>query len=114
LGLFPSDLHHGLVAHACRIKNAILEFRSSKNNIFVNVKMSSTISKDNIISMLPYIPNSKRKNNLPLGLMPQLVGLIFAIFLHLKLKIILIKNTAGIYAQSMPDVLRERAVSESI
>ena len=85
LGLFPSNLHHYLVAHACRIKNVVLEFRSSEDNILVNVNLSRTISKDNIVSMLPYTPNRKRKNNLPWRLMPQLVGL--TVFLHPKMKV---------------------------
>ena len=62
-----------------------------------------------------YIPQiAKGKIIFQWGLMPQLVGLIFAIFLHPKLKIILVRITTGIYAQSMADVLRERAVSESM
>ena len=76
--------------------------------------MGSTVSKDNIIPMLPYTPNSKRKNNLPRGVMPHLVGLIFAVIFHPQLKIIHIEITVTRNAQSVPDIPSERAVSESM
>ena len=90
----------------------MLKFRSSKHNILVDVYLSRPIPKDNVVSVLPDIPNSKRKNDLPRGLIPQLMGLVFKVFLHPMLKVALVKATVGVYAQTVPDIVKERTVSK--
>lgn len=54
------------------------------------------------------------KNDPLRGLMPQLMGLVYSIFLGPMLKVTLVKIVVGVYAQLVPDILRERAVSKSM